>query len=81
MPVRRAALLGLMLCGVAACGYRLAGKGTTLPDHVQRIAVPLFKNDTNQPDIAQRITESVADEFIRRLPRRADRGPRDGRLL
>ena len=62
----RAVLLSLVLCSVAACGYRLAGKGTILPDHVHRIAVPLFKNETRQPDIAQRITEAVADEFIRR---------------
>ncbi len=62
----RAVVLSLVLCSLAACGYRLSGKGTTLPDHVRRIAVPLFKNETPQPDIAQRITEAVADEFIRR---------------
>lgn len=62
----RAVVLSLVLCSLAACGYRLSGKGTTLPDHVRRIAVPLFKNETRQPDIAQRITEALADEFIRR---------------
>lgn len=64
--LRRSSLLLLVLCSVAGCSYRLAGKGTILPEHVKRIAVPLFKNETDQPDIAQRITEQVADEFIRR---------------
>jgi outer membrane lipopolysaccharide assembly protein LptE/RlpB len=65
--VRPLAVLALTLLVVlGACGYRLAGKGSTLPEHVRRIAVPLFENETRQPDIAQRITEEVADEFIRR---------------
>ncbi len=77
----RTVLLGLVLCGVAACGYRLAGKGTTLPDHVRRIAVPLFVNETRQPDIAQRITEAVADEFIRRGGYTTTSSPEDAEAL
>ena len=77
----RAVLLSLVLCSVAACGYRLAGKGTILPDHVRRIAVPLFKNETRQPDIAQRITEAVADEFIRRGGYTTTSSPEDAEAL
>ena len=77
----RAVLLSLVLCSVAACGYRLAGKGTILPDHVRRIAVPLFKNETHQPDIAQRITEAVADEFIRRGGYTTTSSPEDAEAL
>jgi hypothetical protein len=77
----RAILLSLVLCSFAACGYRLSGKGTTLPDHVRRIAVPLFENKTNQPDIAQRITEAVADEFIRRGGYTTTSSPEDAEAL
>ena len=51
---------------VGGCGYRLAGRSAALPDHVKRIAVPLFENRTDQPDIAERLTESVVDEFVAR---------------
>jgi len=55
-------LLGLL----GGCGYHLAGKGSTLPQHVHRISVPLFENRTQQPEIAQRITEQVTNEMIGR---------------
>ena len=64
---RRAALLvGTLVALSPGCGYHLAGRGTTLPDHVQRIAIPMFENLTEQPDIAQRLTEGVVNEFVAR---------------
>lgn len=61
---RLAAAAVLLLAG--GCGYHLSGRGGGLPGQARRISVPLFENQTEQPDIAQRITESVTDEFIRR---------------
>lgn len=49
-----------------ACGYRLAGRGSALPDHIHTIAVPVFENRTSEPDIAQRLTERVVDQFVSR---------------
>jgi outer membrane lipopolysaccharide assembly protein LptE/RlpB len=57
----------VLLAGLwGGCGYHLAGKGSTLPQHVHRISVPLFENRTQQPEIAQRITEQVTNELIGR---------------
>ena len=60
-----AALLPL-LAGVVACGYRLAGTGSVLPEHVRIIAVMPFANRTERPEIEQRVTEAVASELSRR---------------
>jgi outer membrane lipopolysaccharide assembly protein LptE/RlpB len=74
-PLRDTAQTGSLLLAVlipllaatalAGCGYRLSGGGS-LPDHVRRIAVPMFENRTQDPDIAQRMTESIVDEFVHR---------------
>lgn len=77
----RIAVIALLLGSMAACGYRLSGKGSTLPDHVRRIAVPLFQNETRQPEIAQRITEALADEFIRRGGYATTSSPEDAEAL
>lgn len=56
----------LLLAQITACGYRLAGTGTVLPDHVRIIAVVPFTNRTGRPEIEQRVTEAVAQELSRR---------------
>lgn len=61
-----ARLLVCLLAFLGGCGYHLAGKGSTLPEHVHRISVPLFENRTEQPEIAQRLTEQVTNEMIGR---------------
>ena len=62
IPALLPVLLPVLLAG---CGYKLAGGGS-LPEHVRRIAVPMFENRTQNPDIAQRMTESIVNEFVRR---------------
>lgn len=57
--------LVLLLAGTA-CGYRLAGTSSVLPDHVKIIAVVSFANQTERPEIEQRVTEAVARELSRR---------------
>jgi outer membrane lipopolysaccharide assembly protein LptE/RlpB len=61
-----AAALASLLSGVVACGYRLAGTGSVLPEHVKVIAVLPFSNRTERPEIEQRVTEAVAQELSRR---------------
>ena len=49
-----------------ACGYRLAGSSSVLPEHVKVIAVVPFTNRTERTEIEQRVTEAVARELSRR---------------
>jgi outer membrane lipopolysaccharide assembly protein LptE/RlpB len=53
------AALGL----TAACGYALAGRGSTLPAHIRLIGIPEFENGTPYPDLERVVTESVRAEF------------------
>ena len=52
------------LLGVQACGYRLSGKGSLVPEGAKTIAVPAFINNTNEPYVDLEVTKAVVDEFI-----------------
>ncbi len=54
------------LCLLSSCGYRLAGHNVFLPEHIKKISVLPFINETKRSEIEQRITESVMKEFIKR---------------
>ncbi len=59
----------LLLAACAAsshCGYTLAGRGSYLPAYIQRIGVPMFKNNTAVIDLDRRVTERVRSELIGR---------------
>ncbi len=58
----RAATVGLGLLWLLAggCGYTLGGN---LPPHVKTVAVPIFKNLTQQPAIENVITAAVVNAF------------------
>lgn len=47
----------------SACGYALAGRGNTLPDHIRRIGVPTFDNQSTTPDLDRVLTEAVRREL------------------
>jgi outer membrane lipopolysaccharide assembly protein LptE/RlpB len=59
-------LAGAVLCGASACGYHLAGRSTTLPPGITTIGIPIFVNRTNRPELEQRVTEHIIDEFTTR---------------
>jgi outer membrane lipopolysaccharide assembly protein LptE/RlpB len=69
-PFPARCLLGVLLAGLAAnlsgCGYHLAGHGNTLPPEVHSVGIPIFVNRTNRPELEQRVTEAVIDEFSTR---------------
>src|SRR6266511_568865 len=62
MRASRAARVGLFLLSVlvGGCGYSLGGN---LPPHVKSVAVPMFKNLTQQPAIENVITSAVVNAF------------------
>lgn len=56
-------------CGVmlaASCGYRVAGRGSRLPEQWTTIAVPALTNKTLRYRIEQRLTAAVVREFLAR---------------
>ena len=66
-PNRRAPLALLLVAhGLLACGYHLAGRGSTLPASVRSVGIPIFDNRTSRPELEQRVTEHVVDEFTTR---------------
>ena len=59
--MRAIALLSLLLTGlVGGCGYTVRG---TLPAHIQSIAVPVFRNRTQEPAVESLITRAVVEGF------------------
>jgi hypothetical protein len=58
-------LLFLLFIG-PGCGYRVAGRGSTLPPDLNVIAVPAFENRTTWMRLEQRLTAAVMQEFIHR---------------
>ena len=47
-----------------SCGYRFLGPGTSLPGHINNIAIPVFINNSGEPQIEVAATEAVRREFI-----------------
>jgi hypothetical protein len=47
----------------SGCGYALAGRGSSLPDYIRTIGIPLFQNRTPFVTIEQLFTEKVRVEF------------------
>lgn len=48
------------------CGYHLRGTGTSLPPHIKKINIPMFKNLTTRFELDLKLTQSVIDELIAR---------------
>jgi hypothetical protein len=56
-------VLAALGVGSSACGYALAGRASTMPDHIRRIGVPMFVNQSATPDLDQIITQAVRTEI------------------
>ena len=50
----------------SSCGYALVGRGNMLDPSIHTIEVPAFVNKTTRVELEQRVTQSVADEFVSR---------------
>jgi len=65
----RISFAALLALSAAACGYGLvggAGARSFLPDNIRAIMVEPFINRTARPEIEQRVTEEIAQEFSKR---------------
>jgi hypothetical protein len=60
---RRQVLLAAFAVTASGCGYALAGRGSSLPDYIRTIGIPLFENRTPFVTIEQLFTEKVRVEF------------------
>jgi outer membrane lipopolysaccharide assembly protein LptE/RlpB len=60
-----------------ACGYHVGGQGAALPPDIKTIAVPAFRNDTQEYRIEQKLTSAVVRELIERTQFRVTTHPRD----
>jgi hypothetical protein len=56
-------LVALGAAAASGCGYALAGRGSSLPDYIRTIGIPLFENRTPLPTLEQLFTEKVRVEF------------------
>ncbi len=61
--MRRAALLTILV--LAACGYHLAGTGTTVPEGARTIRIERFTNRTREAGLDVHLHRAVEDEFRR----------------
>lgn len=63
-PIIRAVVVAVLMLN--GCGYTLVGRGqSTLPTHITSIAIPLFANQTLEPELEKDITSAVRQQFIR----------------
>ncbi len=57
----------LVLCLLALqCGYYLSGTGSSLPEHIRSVSVPMFKNMTTRYELDLKLTQRVIDELVAR---------------
>jgi|SRR3989338_570403 len=49
---------------ITSCGYSLVGKGTSLPQNIKSISIPIFQNKSGEPNIEFEITNRIRDGFI-----------------
>lgn len=65
--MKKNVICSFLVCVVlASCGYHLRGTGSFLPSHIQKIHVPMFKNQTTRYQLDLKLTQSVIDEVVAR---------------
>jgi len=57
-------LLSSVLCLLQGCGYRFSGEGPGPKPGLQRIAIPVFQNDTSEPGLEALFASALRREFI-----------------
>jgi hypothetical protein len=72
----RSIFLGAIMAGICGCGV-YTFSGSTLPAHLKTIDIPLFVNESMQPDVAEaittKLTQSVAQQnLLKNIARNGD---------
>jgi lipopolysaccharide assembly LptE-like protein len=64
--MRRGIVCALWLAALVlgSCGYRVAGRSSTLPKTIHVIAVPAIENKTSSYRLEQRLTAATVHEFL-----------------
>lgn len=62
---------------LSACGYRVAGQGSSLPPDVKTLAVPIFTNQSKQFRIEQKISADITRQLIERTHYRVTSDPEE----
>lgn len=68
LPLFGVILVGLMaVIGMTAgCGYHLRGLGSSLPPHIKRLSIPMFRNLTTRYELDLKLTQAVLNAFASR---------------
>lgn len=61
-----AMLLAVLLLVASGCGYRMGGKGETLPATLHTIAIPAFRNVTTRYKLTGMLPQEIGREFTAR---------------
>jgi len=61
--MRHVVLIVAAVTALSSCGYGLAGRNVSLPDHIKVIAVPMLTNRTAVPDLDQMLTQAILKEL------------------
>ena len=78
-PVLLALCLSTLL--LAGCGYRLVGKGGALPADIEKVSIPVFKNQTFETGLEAVVTDAVVASFMERGGLEVGDDSADARLL
>jgi hypothetical protein len=66
METKKILSLALASLTLIHCGYYLRGTGSSLPRHIKRVAVPMFKNMTTRFNLDVTLTRVVVDQLVSR---------------
>lgn len=66
MKYAKTFLTVFLFYSILGCGYHLAGTGSSLPEHIKTIGVPIFVNNTQGYQVEQKITSDVTALLIQR---------------
>lgn len=64
--MRSSVWIGVVLCGLLSCGYHLVGVSSVLPEEIESVYITTFNNKTGQPELEQRLSGAVSNEFVAR---------------
>jgi len=64
--MKKSVFLTLACLYLIHCSYHLRGTGSSLPSHIKKINIPMFRNLTTRFELDLKLTKSVIDELVSR---------------